>query len=1190
MATGDTAVILNNKQSLGLVELKDLFFSLLDAWTGDVTDAMWGEDGWFGSDAPTLSSGAEGEFTIEAGKYGTDGVGNLLKSGETKSYDADVKFPNVAATDYMVGLMEATVPTQVKSSKHSGTPQYTAEEYICGYKLDADGVLVVGSDLKVVVTSLFEPGIQHVGRQVYVWLKTPVSADPAEAFFTGTVAWDGASNYVLVTGYLGQTSPSTTASDYYVCLLGPRVQIANLDATAGVLYCGTVEGTGGGGGAATVFDYTGVTEFFDWPDLQNVIEIGPNGDLKIRVKSHASDSNTRQISAWNSVAGEFTFRVNEDGVAEFLKNNSVVFKIDPTSLFAGQLHYNNGNKGWAFEQGGGDELYLKGRDKDENLTVEWDANAQQLTLYRSTGTIAATWQHGSTTALQLYDTASLRLSFTDTYIKGWTAGSVLDFHVDLATGHIEEFGGKIKSTLSEIYFSDANTTADVKLTEDSGVYTQLPATGPQDDSIVAILNGAVTEDLLSSVLVDGGVISDAGGLYVAMSDARGLYKGMKHFYSAETLELTPSSTVYVALDFSFQALVETTAANFKDDGDGHVFLAKVVTGATTITSITDVRRPLAIRMDRVAGYELFVGQPGSSSAWVDKISMFDTIGDAFDFINIWTSDPTERERWQWTIRVIGTTAENAPLTVPVDGIRIVSEPFSGTGGCPLIQWNQASYLFDFYGKSHLHFEGLTAEHTGSRTTGSYPAVCMFGDSYVPGVDFERIDIKIKGCSLDSGDAFFFFNEQTHSVLKDIVIEDCFGSDLGSGGVIMRGLKGAAAWDDQSENIHIRRNRFYTLASATGTTNDKIGVAVSVDQASVEANTLIGFDDHGIRVMGSSFGVQVRKNNIRENTQVPGVGIQVDSGATAAVDNNYVGATGTYGISIQGQYSTAKENSIVGGVVGVYVSAGDVVVEKNGIWFVSSYGIRVWSTSASYCRIVRNTIESPGDHAIYVGSGTTGPSHVLAEKNTIKGGDTYGIYVDDGASYACVIGNTIDDTDRSAIYVADSDYVRVCDNDIVDACTDDNANDAGVQWAGTSAHGRTERNTITLATGLSNVDQAIYYDAGDVHFCKNNDCPNGKIEQVGPTGPDDFIIGENMTWDDIVVNGDDVVLIGNLTYGNNISLANGAHHAVVGNHTMGGNIALQNAATQYAEVVGNHLRVGGAVTGVHANDDAAHNMP
>lgn len=75
-----------------------------------------------------------------------------------------------------------------------------------------DSVATAGTQLKVVVDTLLgNPGVSKAGLEITVEYN-PTGATEEDL----PVQWDGVNNYVMTTGFLGQTSPSTDADDYTV--------------------------------------------------------------------------------------------------------------------------------------------------------------------------------------------------------------------------------------------------------------------------------------------------------------------------------------------------------------------------------------------------------------------------------------------------------------------------------------------------------------------------------------------------------------------------------------------------------------------------------------------------------------------------------------------------------------------------------------------------------------------------------------------------------------------------------------------------------------------------------------------------------------------------------------------------------------------------------------------------------------
>jgi hypothetical protein len=325
--TAQQIVRLNARQSLGLTELKTLMMDAVENLTEDVVESIWGLQGWIG-EAPTITFGA-GTFSLEGGCLGTDGSGSLLKTGTSFSYGVGVPFQNTSAVNYHVGLMRARVPAMAKNSRLLGKPQYTAAVEIVGVAGTPDSVVDNGNGtITMIVDTVTEAGVSNAGRTVMMYLVAPQQVGSG-VLEDAVVVWDGTNNKVTTAAKFGQGTISTTAADYAVVLYGPRVaRNTDLSGEDGVLYVGTITGNGG---TPTVYSTAGATEYPGFDDLTNVTEFGPNGDLKIRVKAHASDgAGDRQLSVYDPGAGVYTFVF--DGAGNLtIKNPSggaTVFKID----------------------------------------------------------------------------------------------------------------------------------------------------------------------------------------------------------------------------------------------------------------------------------------------------------------------------------------------------------------------------------------------------------------------------------------------------------------------------------------------------------------------------------------------------------------------------------------------------------------------------------------------------------------------------------------------------------------------------------------------------------------------------------------------------------------------------------------------------------------------------------------------
>jgi hypothetical protein len=192
------------------------------------------------------------------------------------------------------------------------------------------------------------PNRSGAGRQVAVYKKTieKSAVTYAKALEICTVAWDAADNKITTTtwaasgaGVFGQDTPSTTASDYTVVLIGPRVsRNTDLSTVPAWCYVGFVTGAGAGNPPA-VFDVTGqnlmnipLSDFTQITRYENV----PPDRLKIDVKALAGEVGVDQIRVTKLGTG-VTFSVDEAGntLAGTLRLNHTDPTIDIENTDAG---------------------------------------------------------------------------------------------------------------------------------------------------------------------------------------------------------------------------------------------------------------------------------------------------------------------------------------------------------------------------------------------------------------------------------------------------------------------------------------------------------------------------------------------------------------------------------------------------------------------------------------------------------------------------------------------------------------------------------------------------------------------------------------------------------------------------------------------------------------------------------------
>ena len=265
-----------------------------------------------------LSAGGNDEVTVGTGTgKATDGLGHVFDLSGSSYLTA--QFENSAAVPYYVLLHEAEIPDGVQINPRSGLPEWIGTREEIGLAADPDAVAITGggTTLEFTVDSVTEAGVSNAGRTVAVWKLEPGPNATTEAVAVQylTVTWDGSNNKVTAADLMGQTTPSTTAADYQVCLMGPMIKRNGTwdQNTADHFFVGEVTGVGAGSPPA-VFDMSGQrVAVATLDDLEDITSRHPTTDrLKIDVKAYTGDETDEQIAV-RDTGGAIVFSVDGSG-------------------------------------------------------------------------------------------------------------------------------------------------------------------------------------------------------------------------------------------------------------------------------------------------------------------------------------------------------------------------------------------------------------------------------------------------------------------------------------------------------------------------------------------------------------------------------------------------------------------------------------------------------------------------------------------------------------------------------------------------------------------------------------------------------------------------------------------------------------------------------------------------------------
>lgn len=280
MSTGAEFVNIVAKRLFSYEDYSERFLSFLMENDRDIANNIFAEDCIF-EEQITFAGTADSVITLsQSDDYKcSDGLGNFLSLAEDSSEEATIgqikviPIENTISTDYHVSLQYVEIPQGIEANPRNGAQQYQQIVQGIGVKAAPNSVVDNGGSLTLTIDSVCESSHSHAGRTALVYMVTPDRSATTEAVAieSCTVTWNGSNNRITTADVFGQNSPSTTASDYLVILLGPTVRKADISGTSGHVYLGVVEGVGAGSTPGTgdvssqkVVDYS-FESMLDWP-------------------------------------------------------------------------------------------------------------------------------------------------------------------------------------------------------------------------------------------------------------------------------------------------------------------------------------------------------------------------------------------------------------------------------------------------------------------------------------------------------------------------------------------------------------------------------------------------------------------------------------------------------------------------------------------------------------------------------------------------------------------------------------------------------------------------------------------------------------------------------------------------------------------------------------------------------------
>lgn len=225
MPTGDTWVNLVLKRFLSHTRLRSNFLAYLQNLARDLGSRIFPSSGLFTFPTTITQTITDFDLSISpAGPIeGIDDAGHVLSLEVARQ--SNIPYENDPTFNYWIGLHYTEAPEEMITNPRTGVPEYDKWREEVGESDNPTSVTDLGSGvIRFNVDSIFQPGVDHSGRQVMVWLNDPMSTNVTIAIETVSVFYLAGSNYIDTVAPLGQGTVSTNVGDYFVACLGVTIR------------------------------------------------------------------------------------------------------------------------------------------------------------------------------------------------------------------------------------------------------------------------------------------------------------------------------------------------------------------------------------------------------------------------------------------------------------------------------------------------------------------------------------------------------------------------------------------------------------------------------------------------------------------------------------------------------------------------------------------------------------------------------------------------------------------------------------------------------------------------------------------------------------------------------------------------------------------------------------------------------